>query len=440
MIMKYPHILLLLVLAVVTGCAPNGDESIAPEKVFVKYFGNQSAHRLHDIALSETGEYILFGTRKSEGDTTGSNFYLVKTDAAGNQLDAAVIDIDNTEDVAARVKVIDGGYLIVGNVAELNDALLPQAKKLFWAHLNSDFSIVNSVILSATELNAGANLIDDELVGVDILLTQNDSVLVLGTSTVRAPNELTKPNNLQQQILVQKASLDGGVRWTKTTGYQNSDEGAIALYENTDQSLIIVGSTSAITSNSFSGTNVSVMFFNKEMTSQNNAPLFGIEVGGELGYNEVPASVYRSTPDFGNLIITGTTSFGPSSAPFLMVVSEGGTLISGEVLQPNFDGNAFGLGVTRTLENDFVVIGRMESWNDGGVNKGDEAMFIRTSQLGETLPEFTHNYGTQNGNDEAKATLTAPDGSIVVGGTTDFGSGITMFTLMKMNDEGELKE
>lgn len=462
---KFNRFIYLLSLLAVVACAPSADDSLSPDAVFVKYYGDLSTHRLYDIVVKDNGDFVLFGTRKVDGDPLGANFYIVHTDPGGNLLQDLVLDVNETEDIAAKIKVISDGYLIVGSVADLDEALIPQAKKLYWAHISEDLTldtltgdrnpVLSQTILSADELNSNAINTNDneEIVGTDILLTQNDSVLVAGYSDVVAPNELTKPSNLQKQMFVQKASLGGGVRWNKTAGYSNSDELAVAIYEQFDGSIILVGSASNVLSGEGQGgTNVCVMYFNPQMTAQYNAPLFGVTITDEQGteildYNEVPAGVYRSNPNTGSMVITGTASFGPASHPFIMTVTESGSLVSADTLTSNFaTGNSFGSGVTRTLTNDHIVVGTTLSWRDqaaGGedaTTKGDEIMFIRSNQFSTTRSQYSRNYGTASGNDEAMAVRTLEDGSIAIGGTTDFGSGVALFTLMKVNDKGELRE
>ena len=66
-------------------------------------------------------------------------------------------------------------------------------------------------------------------------------------------------------------------------------------------------------------------------------------------------------------------------------------------------------------------------------------MVMRTDQAGDRI-NSVKNFGVENGDDLAVRAFTTPDGSILVGGTYDFGGGQKRFALLKLNVNGELKQ
>ena len=115
---------------------------------------------------------------------------------------------------------------------------------------------------------------------------------------------------------------------------------------------------------------------------------------------------------------------------------------AGTVNTPFRGAGARGIGITRALNQDFILVGQILNMVDTvqNVSKNHEMMFLRSDQLGTNKSQYASHYGLIAGNDEAAAAITMEDGSIIVAGTADFGSGVSMITLIKMNDEGLIKD
>ncbi len=432
--MKYYQYLFLIALTWVTACSM--DSEITPADVFVKYFGTQDEQRAADFQVNAEGQYVIFGTRKVD-DETGNDFYMLKVDQQGNLVTSATLGIEDQEEnanneLAYRLKVIDQGYLIVGSTAPLNEALIPGQRLLYWAHLDENFEVLTQVI---DTVRGGTG----DLEGMDIYFTSGDSVLISGYSDAFEINQSGQPEDGTTKLFVGKWSLEGELGWKKTYGFSGSNDLAKAVFERANGDIVVFGVTDEVGSNGEGGQNVVVYQLNRYGTSPvGQVPRYGTDGDDELN---------RVIKIAGGYAVVGTSFVGNVSNPFIMILDEEARLVSQDNLVFEVDfkiGDPFdgiGLGVTRAANNDFVVVGRVLDYEDeNDLAKNNEMMFIRTTQSGQKITESVKNFGLVAGNDEAISALTMEDGAIVVLGTSDFGSGVTLITLMKMNADGLIKE
>jgi len=432
--MKYQPYLLLFVISLLIACSTESE--ITPADFFVKYYGTQDEQRATDFQVNDAGQFIVFGTRKFD-DETANDFYLLKIDEQGNLINSVTLGIEDTagnanNELACRIKVIDEGYLIVGSTAQLDEALIPLQRLLYWAHLDENFEVVTQVI---DTVNGGVG----DLEGTDIYFTSGDSVLISGYSDAFENNQSGQPEDGTTKLFVGKWSLDGALGWKKTYGFAGSNDEAKAVFEKPNGDIIIFGVTDEVGSNGEGGQNVVVYQLNRYGTSPvGQVPRYGFEGDDELN---------RVVSIAGGYALVGTSFVGNISNPFIMILDNDARMVSKDNLVFEVDFNpgdpfdGIGLGVTRAANNDFVVVGRVLDYEDeNDLAKNNEMMFIRTTQSGQQISESLKNFGLVAGNDEAISALTLDDGAIVVLGTSDFGSGVTLITLMKMNADGLIKQ
>ena len=411
--------------------ACSSDLEVQPDEVFIKYFGTPTQQTAYDVRLNENGEFIIFGTRRSSNESA-NDFYIIKADAQGNLINDRVWGLDNSDDIASRVKVMEGGgYLIIGSVAQLDETLVPQQKSLYWAHLDENFETIRVDTLDANS---------KDLIGIDITLTMSDSIVVVGHTDSLESNE--GGQSVSRQLFVAKSSLDGNVGWRKTFGFSGSDnnEEAVAIFEKPNGDLILFGSTTQSGIDGEGGVNALIFQINSLGTSPvGQVPKYGTRFGGGNA-DDVPATVIEIP---GGYAVAGTSTLGTESYPFLLTVDNNAQLISIDTVHTPFRGaGARGIGITKALNQDFILVGQILNMVDTvqNVSKNHEMMFLRSDQLGMNKSQYASHYGLIAGNDEAAAAITMEDGSIIVAGTADFGSGVSMITLIKMNDEGLIKD
>ncbi|CAN0127058.1 unnamed protein product, partial [Chrysoparadoxa australica] len=284
--------------------------------VFVKYYGSQDEQRAVDFQLNDAGEIVIFGTRRTD-DETANDFYLVQVDQQGNLISEATLGIEDVNgnannDLAYRIKIIDQGYLIVGSTAQLDEALIPGDRLLYWAHLDENFGVVSQVI---DTVNASSG----DLEGTDIYFTSGDSVLVTGYSDAFENNQSGQPEDGTTKLFVGKWSLSGNLGWKKTYGFAGSNDIAAAVFEAANNDILVFGVTDEVGSNGEGGQNVVIYQLNRYGTSPvGEVPKYGTD-GDDILNRVIKVS--------GGYAIVGTTFTGNVANPFLITVDENAQLV-----------------------------------------------------------------------------------------------------------------
>ncbi|MDH5609172.1 MAG: hypothetical protein OEY56_06805, partial [Cyclobacteriaceae bacterium] len=413
-----------------------------PADIFVKYYGSSGSQSLKDMILIASNHVVLLGDQKLSNLDADANVYLVEADSFGNEIQSTVISMNSyiypdsleyqTEEYPESIKEIASGYLVVGSYADIVGGQ-PQEKKIFWLHIDNDFSVLKWDTLAAPGY---------QLIGKDITLTSDNQVVIVGKTDRREPNDATQ--NAQFQYFISKRDFNADTTiWRKSYGYGGSDDEAIAVFELSGGELAIIGSTSHVGSiGGETGKNVGMMVFNSLGTSQISAKEYGISLNGNSASNEVAHDVIEIP---GGYVITGTSSFGTDSQPFVMGLSRYGSLIFRAIVPSKYGLNREGRSVTTTYTNDLVIVGRYPSFlvTDEQIDpvlrsKNGEILLVKTGQTGYADPITERNYGLVAGNDVGEVVLSLPTGSLLIGATFDFGSSQSMIGLMKMNDSGEL--
>lgn len=427
---KIYQIMIICVGCIIGACS---QDVPAPEDVFIKYYGKQGIQTAKGLAATSRGEFIILASQKLDGDTTGINFYLIKTDQAGNELRSITYNYNNStnDDVPVRIKAVGNDeFLIIGTSISSNGL----TKRLIYARINSDLDFLPSgggFYELSSESMVGSqppyNLEGNDIVQVE---GQNGEVnyIILGTAESAGGSE----------IYLSKWDDAGSRVWVEDNyiGFAGNDRG-LAVFEKPDGKLLIVGSTEN-SRGDFTGTNISIFITNEFGSPDENGFVTGIS-GADSGADDIPHDIIRKSSD--TYVIVGATTLGNRHVPFQMQINPSGVIAGQYVLATEFTGNACqGLGVTRTLSNEYIVVGKYPNFSFGEESKLGEMMVMRTNQFGERIAGYDRNYGLVSGDDEANAVITAADGDVVVAATVDFGSGTKLVGLLKLNEFGELKD
>jgi len=431
--------------ALIQSCVGPKENDPVPQDVYVKYYGASGSQRMSDMIVKQNQNVVMYGVQRLALEGANSNYYLVEADSVGNEIRSNVFDVAGlypsegfeTEETAHSIKEIANGYLIVGNYSQIVAGQL-EPSQIFWAHLNQNLEVIYSdTIQAATE--------DDNLVGWDIILTNDGNVVIAGSTSLSEINDRTL-SPLRQYFLIKKNLALDTTYWRKSYGYSNSNDEAIALYEVGGGNLAVIGNTSQIANGGLGGVNVGVMILNSLATSQVSDEIYGITFqNGSTTNNDsddLASDVIRTPSGF---IIVGTSTLAQAQRPFVLGVLESGSLVFSRMLQSKHNIDATGRGITQTLQNDLVVTGAYPRFlvNDPSLaapDKNGEVLFMRTGQTGLEINEYEGNFGLVSGNDVGVTARTLSNGSILIGGTVDFGSNLTLMALIKLNDRGTIQK
>lgn len=411
-------------------CNPSLDGP-EPEEIYVKYFG-QGSNEVHDMVLTDNGEVIILASYTRSN--TDVDFYLIKTGTDGNEIQSVILDSISTGqvEVPTSIKAIGNDeYLITGyTVADTVVGV--------WFKVNSSLDVTS---LDSTG-SSGFNYIKKVFIQDMIKSTETDGserFVVLGHSSFPIENDpINDPNN--SQIYLSKVDDNDSTYWVKAHGKTGNDE-AFALFEKDNGSLVMIGTTSSA-SGAYSGKNVFIIETNSRGTSDQNSRISGIP-GASLTADDIPHGVIKTPSGFS---IVGSTRTATGQSSFYMGLNHDGDTIAGRshllVTDNGLASQAF--GIARTTTNEFIVVGSYPSFILGaseggsGVNKQEEMMVMKLSAFGSHREGYDQNYGSTSGSDQAKAVISLPGGDVLVAATVDFGSGIKLVTLMRMNQNGEL--
>ncbi|MFY0690257.1 MAG: hypothetical protein JXQ90_23990 [Cyclobacteriaceae bacterium] len=437
--------------AICSSCVFDDLESPEPEEVYVKYYGSNGSQYLSDMVINDQANVVMLGGQELSQAGANWNCLLIEADNVGNEINTVDIDVARdilgiaqvtgdssvyaTEEVPESIKLIDGGYLIVGTFNQVIDGS-PQESKIFWARLDQDFGII-----IADTIGAGT----DNVTGKDIMQTNDGNIVVVGMTDHPEENDLTvNPEN--QYFLIKKLlSNPDSTIWRKSYGYPSSNDEVFACYELGDGSIAVLGSTEQLGDGGARGKNVGVMVVNSLASSQTSDEIFGVEINGDNASDDIP---YDAIAISGGFVVVGTSTLGEVIRPFVIGVRESGALIFNTPIDSRWGINAHGYGVVQSNSGDLVVTGKYPEFSvavgEAGYQglipeKQDEVMFIRTSETGIPKADFENNFGLRSGDDIGEVVLKFPNGAIAIGATIDFGSNQNMIALMKVNDQGSLQ-
>ncbi|MFY0599043.1 MAG: hypothetical protein JXR03_05190 [Cyclobacteriaceae bacterium] len=430
--MKNFKLIISSLIVVFFSCSPDDSDSPSPEDVFVKYFGVSGDQAAIDLIYNEAlDQYFILGSQTLTGGN--ADFYYATASASGNiinqrtynHLDSSLIDIPS-----AIKPLTESSYLVVGTSSNTDDD-----SKIVWGVIDHDLNT------EATYYEL-SNPIDEEqdLVAADIVKIEGeDNVLIFGTTSVIYPGDQANEETAGKQLFIAKVTLTNEVIWKKTSGGV-SDDIAVKAFELSNGGFGLFGRTERAEDN-YSGTNVLVKFTNSLGTEDGTDAAYGFD--SNLSNDDILMDVIKVGNDFK---LTGTSSAnGANPSAFVMGISSTGirdtTVMKATTLSNDFGSNinTSANTIVRANNGDYMIMGSFPNFQTGDGSRLEEMMILRTDANGNKIDDKDQWYGLESGNDRANKAISLSDGKIAVLGTFDFGSGITLIGLLKLNINGELK-
>lgn len=411
-------------LVLLWSCTLEDKDSPQPEDVFVKYYGSQmnEAIDLSTYQYSENGfDKIGFIVLARHEDNSGfSKYYIIRTDDQGNETRSIIFASDTaataSRDIPKSLKTIGNGkYIVTGyrGSGGFYDGV--------W------FEIDTALNKPEIHVVPGIQTVDIEKT------TESDEsfkVILIG-------------NNNEGKVQTSKRDRANGVVWSKVSKLSVT---ALSINENSNGNLLMVGTTNVDTGE---GENVYILEMSP-LGVPNSSGSHGAlsHEYAVLAADDIPTSVIRSPTGYavtGYTKANGDGNSTPGDASFTLTVSTSGKIEKTHIFQfPIAEGElrqCRGLGLTRHINGGYVVVGSLPNYSEGGINKQEEMMVMRINASNgyeDRLLPYSHSYGRVTGNDYASAILTMPDGDLVVAATIDFGSNVTLISLMKLDSNGAL--
>jgi hypothetical protein len=452
------------------GCNLEDPNSLAPDEVFVKYYGGEGIDQAADFVVNTTGlevdSYVIFGSSDSYLLTQQSEhteWVVIFTDGGGNLQPNGVkrfpvadfIPSLPTVQPASTVvctpsrikKASGGGYLLIGTIEYevKTSGVVRRQKDMLVVKVDSegnynpatDVKLLGAYRttprLPLTTPATYDTLIFDHL-GSDIVEI-GEGYLCVGTTT---DTDFRDGGNVGlNDIFIVKLNPALDTVWTKAAGTIDDDYGAAALSITGGTEVYVAGRSKQ--GNSTKDFNAVLATFPISGTKSPNSIDFQ-PVGSPLYDEDVVRIIRLADNDIflaGNAAVVG----GGATKPYLARITSGDVQMTTRMteLPAGVVVNDF----YRTLGGRFVYAATTSRTDDGGTN-GSQMLLMRTDDFGGATGNFGedeywgYRYGG-SGDDEAKAIVQLPDGKFVILATVGIDNNPqTVIGLIKTNKNGVL--
>lgn len=480
---------IIIIALIFQSCQIEDDATPRPEDAYIKYYGELASYEARDIELvyegSEPSSVIVFGSKlTSRGD---NDFYIQRTDLSGNLIDSitfgfnTIIDTDEDgisdfdlnedgefepvdealedifigDDIPGKITITNDAILIIGSTsisANLPGRTISDWRQLVFTAfpLNTDFNTIDresiAVLPIAAERdsdNPNSTVLDLE--GKDIIALSDGGILLVGSKEFDRGGFTDFDNYfLKLQLSTDRRS----VVFEKNLGVSgtNEDEEAIRVFEKTNGNLVLIGSgntSSRLGENN--GNNGRNAYFIELDPNGNpvNRRYYGVDHFDPANTAVFDETVTNAIQAPSGYIIVGTSTSSQNEVyGFAMSLGYNGEHLSSASL-PSLDYGGLQtrfMGVTQARDNGVVLVGQYPGFIANEIGKSGEALFMKVDQSLISIPGNESNFGLTDGNDEFVDAVTLADGSIIVAGNIDFGAGIKLISIIKLNDTGNLED
>ncbi len=456
-------ILILITTILVVSCQIEDDNAPTPDETFIKYFGELTSYEASDIEIvyDATGEIaeglVVFGTKVNQfGD---KDFFILTTDLDGNRIDSTSVgfvnqtfrdfngdgnpDVFRGEETSAQIQPLaDGGFIIIGT-SNINETVLniSDFQLLNLGFLDNDLNVIGDSLLV---ISSAIDNVDLDLIGNDVILLSDGAILIAGSKEI----DRGATSDFDNYYLKFDLANDQ-VIFEENQGVTGEDDVLVRAFEKANGNLVFIGYSSAPSLLGENGSNNGTNVYYLEVSS-NGVPInfaaYGFENPNDgVVYNEQVNNVIKTASGF-TVVGTSTTSTDESYS-FVMNLSNNGIYLSGtNHINSRFDNDLTdqvivqtqGLGVTQAANNDIIMVGQYESLTAENQSRGEEGMFVKFDQAAQPVDGAETFFGLADGNDRIVDAVTLPDGKIVAVANIDFGGGIQLISVIKLNADGSL--
>ncbi len=351
-----------------------------------------------DLVQTSDGEYVISGDTSSFG-AGGSDYWLIKIDAAGNGVWNKTYGGNLTESENAMVQTIDGGFAMAGNTNSFGAG-------------SNDFWLVKTDAAGNKQWNKtyGGNGSD---LAVTVFQTSDGGFAIAGlTSSFGAGG---------MDAWLVKTDSAGNMQWNKTYGGTGADY-AFSVVQTGDGGYAVSGPTA-----SFGAGSMDVWLFKTDASGN----MVWNKTYGGTGYEWMDQMI--KTADGGYAISGYTSSFGAGGTDVWLVKADAsGNMQWNKTYGGTANDNGFHL--LQETGGGYVIVGSTLSFGAGG----SDVWLIKTDSSGSML--WNQTYGG-TGSDVGSSVVQASNGGYALAGSTSsFGAGSNDFYVIKVDGVGVIPE
>lgn len=458
----FKHIIIVSLLAV--SCQIEDENAPKPDEAFIKYFGELTSYEVSDIeivydATGETAEgLVIFGTKTTEeGDR---DYFVLRTDLEGNFVDSTSYGFVNQTDrdftgdgipddfrgneLSGQIEPIPGGGFITVGTSSISENTLDISdwRILTLGILDAELNLANDTLLALVSQPDNTDL---DLEGNDVIILSDGSILIVGAKEFNRGGGVSDFDNY-----FFKFNFTDGVIFDQTQGVAGDDENDVIVraFEKPSGNIVMLGysnTPSQLGENGGSnGTNAYYLETDPNGTPVNFAAYGLDDPSSNVIYNEVVTDAIKTTFGF-SLSGTSSTSNDQDFA-FVMNLSNSGVFLSANSHDSsvyNTDNNSLqtvGNGIVQASDNSLVLLGQYPNFSSNNLSRSGEGMFAKFDQSATPIAGAETYFGLADGNDEIVDAVTLPDGKIVAVSNVDFGGGVRLISIIKLNKDGSLDQ
>ncbi|WP_424961092.1 hypothetical protein [Ekhidna sp.] len=453
---------IMIVSLLVFSCQIEDDNAPKPDEAFIKYYGELTSYEASDIEViyDATGEVaeglIVFGTKVTEaGD---KDYFVLQTDLEGNLVDSTSYGFINQTDrdftgdgnpddfrgdeTAGQIELIPGGgYITIGTSSISENALdISDFRILTLAFLDADLNLVSDTLLTLVSQEDNTEL---DLEGNDVILLSDGSILMVGAKEFDRGGGVSDFDNY-----FFKFSFTDGVIFNQTQGVagENENDVIVRAFEKSSGNIVMLGYSNTPSqlgeNGGVNGTNAYFLEIDPNGTPVNFAA-YGLDdpADGRI-YNEQVNDAIKTS--FGYSLVGTSNTSNDEQFGFIMNLSNNGVFLSANSHDSstyNTENNTLqtlGNGVVQASDNSLILLGQYLNFTTNNLARGGEGMYVKFDQAANPVAGEETFFGLSDGNDEVVDAVVLPDGKIVAVANVDFGGGVKLISIVKLNDDGSL--
>lgn len=197
---------------------------IAPVKQWDNSFGGIRSDDMYVIIETNDGGYLLggdsdspIGGQKSQGSQGFNDYWIVKTDSAGNKIWDRRFGGNKKEEMFDVIQTADHGYLIGGSSLSTISGDQTQVSRG-----ERDFWIVKTDQFGNKQWDKRYGSAQDDVLR-SMILTNDGGFILGGESLSGAGGEKTEPSMGQYDVWVVKTDANGNIEWDESYGGTDND-------------------------------------------------------------------------------------------------------------------------------------------------------------------------------------------------------------------------
>ena len=381
----------LAFVSVTAGCASG---ATAPEEAWNQTFGGTGYDGAHSVQQTSDGGYILAGWTRSYG-AGYDDFWLVKTDANGNEHWNKTFGGSNYEDAGSVQQTADGGYILAGMTKSYGDGI-------------GDFWLVKT--------DSDGNKQWDKTFGITGRYDRAYSAQQTADGGYIGGGYTSSYGAGDYDFWLVKTDANGNKQWNETFGGTDGDW-AYSVQQTSDGGYILAGCTCSYGAG---GEDVWLV-----KTDANGNKQWDKTFGG-TGYER--AWSVQQTADDGYILAGWTRSYGAGGEDGWLVKTDSN---GNKQWDKTFGGTGSdkAYSVQQTADGGYVLAGYTESYGAGG----EDVWLVKTDSSGNK--QWDKTFGGTGSERAGSVQQTADGGYILAGWTESYGAGDYDLWLIKVKGE-----